>query len=676
MFYNVQSFSFFLMSDLKDKKAVLWYPKNDVDSYWSFKTTMDLYFPKTKFGTTPVLMPPIGLMGLFNYLKDYYADIVLIDRNVDPRPMSVLLKDADHVYLSGMIAQSNNAFNDSVMIKSLGKVLISGGPLVDKDSKVAQISDFAVENEAEKVMDVLLEDLSKEKLKKFYKGVAASPEEFFIPDFSSVNLDNYFNVGVQWSRGCPKLCEFCDIVSRFGNVPRLTPIKHIEKVLKQLFSLDQRKAMFVVDDNFIGNPKKTIETLDKIYNIESEIGYRRPKFTELSVDLANDTYKYNELAFKLRKNNFFSFFIGIETDNVDALKETKKFQNFKNGTVNEKLIDINKKTGASIMSGMIRGFDADKKGTIDDAINFVNKTTSPMTMYGLLIALPHTQLESRLKLQGRLKKSSSGNNTEGTMNFIPMNFSVKEAEKDYVKLLNGIYEDNNYFNRVLNELELIEPAENSSTLGLIERLSVVSKILTKENSISIWKGLFKADKIIRKRHSFGSEKYVGLITEYFTHAARFAHFKRETKEITNLFSKKFDLDSYESWQKYSLNDITSSNVKEVDFLKGQNSLYDEIKFKLFNGFEFVGSRIDGLTQMIEPFLKESFLGLDKSVCDSVEALSKIHKKAYLNVAKKHNKLMSNINLEELNSYIDALKYSDSDYRKNLINLHRFYNSTV
>ena len=219
-------------------KAVLVYPGFDTqDTFWSYARSLSMYSPPGEFGLPKRLLPPLGLMGLYNHLKPHYDEIVLIDQNVDPRPLESRISDVDHVYIGGMLTQENEFLKDAEIVKNAGKVLIAGGSIVARDSPLMEIADHLVENESEMVIDDLLLGLKQGNARKFFQGAFAPSELFFKPDFSSINLDNYVHMPLQISRGCPEACEFCDAPARFGKSYRVTPWQDTRASFQQLTDL-------------------------------------------------------------------------------------------------------------------------------------------------------------------------------------------------------------------------------------------------------------------------------------------------------------------------------------------------------------------------------------------------------------------------------------------------------
>ena len=574
------------MVDKIARKAVLLYPRFYGDTFWSFHRSFARYVPRGEFGLPKRTLPPLGLMGLYRHLKPYYEEVVLIDRNIDPRPLDEHIKDADHVYIGGMLAQEQGFLEDARAVKKANKVLIAGGTIVDEHSPLMEIADHLVENEAEMVIDALLKGLADGTAEKFYRGTLSPPDRFFRPDFSSINMNNYAGMAIQISRGCPGNCEFCDIITRFGRTPRVAPWEHTESSLREMYKLGWKSQIFIVDDNFIGNPKRTIEVLKNIYQLEGKLGYHFPKYTELTMSLSDELPLMKELREWLRKTNFTMQFIGVETNNPASLKETGKHQNLRgNRSIAEKLSFISEETGASIMMGIIHGFDSDNTASVDSLIDFINSTHSPVVMVGLLTALPNTALWNRLKKEGRLMEKSSGNNSDGTINFTPYNFSAKQAEQDYVKIMKGIYNREAYFKRVVKELSVIDPIFPENAMPAKEAVYSAFRILTQKNAATFWRHLPWAHRIAKERFGFNTPKYRYLIGRYLAHCAKFTHFD----EQTSFLEKQIHSRTYQPWELYSWKELQESQITSIDVLEPVEnppspSIQDKIRMRLANGY--------------------------------------------------------------------------------------------
>lgn len=549
---------------MKEKKAftaLLIYPPFDtVDTFWSYHHSLKLYAPLGEFGFPKRLLPPLGLMGLFAYLKPYYQHIQLVDKNVDPRPIRQFIQQADHVYMGGMLAQEKALINYAEQVKQTGKTLIVGGTAVTQNSPLVNIADFLVENEAEGVIDDLLNNLFNQGEKKYFKGTAATTQQYFQPDYASINLDNYVHMAVQISRGCPEQCEFCDIPMRFGKAFRVTPWKQTELAFKQLKELGWKGQVFIVDDNFIGHPKRTLQILKNLYQIGESIGYHHPKYTEMTLRIADESPIMHELRLWLRKAHFINGFYGVETPNEASLLETRKKQNLRGETsLQEKLAFISKQTGSGTMMGMIYGFDHDTHATVTQFIDFVNSSSSPVVMAGLLNALPCTPLLERIKKQGRYVQSTSGNNSDGVINFIPNHFSIQEAEQNYLSILQAIYHPDAYFVRVMRHLNLIDPnLQSQYRAERTNQINYLLKILTHKNALIFWRYLPQAIKIAKTRCGKNSSGFKAILAEFFSLCGQYTHYVHQV----NVQRERIINRNYADWQKVSWQQLKMESTEK------------------------------------------------------------------------------------------------------------------
>ncbi len=543
-------------------KAVLIYPEFDTqDTFWSYATSLKMYAQTGEFGLPKRLLPPLGLMGLYNHLKPYYQELSLVDKNIDPRPLRELIGDADHVFMGGMLAQEQSLLKHAIEVKKIGKILIVGGTAVTPQSPIMTIADHLVENEAEGVIDDLLKGLRKGEAKKYYKGSFVLPEQFFQPDYTSINMQNYVHMAVQISRGCPESCDFCDIPSRFGKAYRVTPFEKTTESFRQMKALGWTGQVFVVDDNFIAHPRKALDVLKNLYKIGESIGYHHPKYTELTLRLADESPIMAELRHWFHKTNFINGFYGVETPNKASLLETKKRQNLRGErSLVEKLRFISEQTGAGVMMGMIYGFDHDTNESVQEFIDFVNATHAPIVMAGLLNALPYTGLMARMEREGRTIQASSGNNSDGVINFIPFNFSVQQAEQNYLRILQGIYHPKAYFDRVMRHLELIDPDLQSNYRAGNKKLSHLVKILSRKHALTYWQYLPKALAIAKRRCGFNTLGYVAILAEFFSLCGQYTHFTGQVHAQRKQINER----NYASGQRSSWRELQSLALDQVE----------------------------------------------------------------------------------------------------------------
>ncbi len=657
------------MTEFIAAKAVLIYPEFDTqDTFWSYAGSLEFYESRNRFGLPKRLLPPLGLLGLYKYLKPFYRDIQLFDKNVDPRPLQELIADADHVYMGGMSAQQESLFRDAEVAKRAGKTLIVGGTAVSPDSPLVNVADHLIENEAEMVIDDLLQGLADGSAKAYYRGGAAPPERFFQPDFSAIDLRDYAHMALQISRGCPEACEFCDIPSRFGKNYRVTPWEKSAESFRQLTELGWRGPVFIVDDNFIGNPRKTLEALKQLYRIGEELGIHHPKYTELTLRFADDTAIMNEVRKWFRRCNFTQSFYGVETPNKASLRETDKQQNLRGdkGLV-EKLAYISEQTGSGVMMGMIYGFDHDTDETADEFIEFVNATHAPVVMAGLLNALSQTGLMRRLKKEGRFIQFSSGNNSDGVINFIPMHFSIRQAERNYIRILQAIYRPEAYFKRVMRHLQLFDPSLKSEFRTVSEQLSAVFKILTRQNALIYWRYLRDALTVAGARFGFGWAGYKGVLAEYLALCAQYTHFIGQTYALQRQVGDR----QYQSWQQFSWRQLLDAEINTVEVLEAHpvSSLLDTVRVQLELDYTVSGSRLQIMDYFSEQCVRNSMKKIIESQPTELRFLE-IQIEAYREVCRRRPEILASNDWQEWENDLTTILAQNPDFERQMRQRYR------
>jgi len=247
---------------------------------------------------------------------------------------------------------------------------------------------------------------------------------------------------VQYSRGCPFDCEFCDIVVMNGRVPRMKSPEQMVREFQALYDAGWRGRVFVVDDNFIGNKFHVMKMMEALVVWQKKHRYPFSFLTQVSVDLAAN----QDLMDAMRAANFYQVFVGIETPNAEGLEECGKKQNVKSD-LTEAIKTINA-NGMQVMGGFIVGFDSDTDSIFDTQINFIQKTGIVVAMVGMLGALPGTRLWDRLKKDNRIKNDSSGDNLDGDSNIIPLHLGEDTLKAGYKKILKEIYSKKSYYKRI------------------------------------------------------------------------------------------------------------------------------------------------------------------------------------------------------------------------------------
>jgi radical SAM superfamily enzyme YgiQ (UPF0313 family) len=415
---------------------LLVYPEIPKNTYWSFEYALPFIGKKCS-------MPPLSLITVAAFFPDT-CRLKLVDMNIEPLKEEDI-KWADAVFVSAMIVQKKSLKTVIKTCNRLEKPVIAGGPYpTTSHGEIAGVDHFLL-GEVEESFLPFFEDLKKGTAKKIYP--APSPPSLSnttIPRFDLLKLDAYASMSIQYSRGCPFHCEFCDIWMIYGNRSRVKSAENMIKEIDTLYRLGWRHSIFIVDDNFIGNKqrvKKELLPALKEWQKDHDFVYRF--FTEASINLADD----DELIDAMRDTGFNEVFIGIETPSRKALRETGKIQNLKMDML-QAVRKIQGK-GLEVMGGFVVGFDSDKEDIFDRQIAFIQQAGIPQAMIGILTALPATKLYHRLEKQGRILDVADGNNTHNMdTNFITQ-MDREKLKNGYGKVLETLYDNNmkNYFTR-------------------------------------------------------------------------------------------------------------------------------------------------------------------------------------------------------------------------------------
>jgi len=419
-------------------KILLIYPKYP-ETFWSFKSTLRIIGKKAAF-------PPLGLLTVAAMLPGSWKKKV-IDMNVN-KLRDKDIEWADVVMISAMIIQKESVEEVVGQVRKYGKKIVAGGPLFTTGVGKIEGIDHFVLGETEEMMTTFLDDLKRNKLKRKYVAENFPDiKKTVVPKWDLIDLKKYNSMSVQYSRGCPFNCEFCDIVRLNGHIPRLKTKKQILNELEVLYKKKWRDGVFFVDDNFIGNKEKLKEEiLPAVIEWQKKKNYPFVFNTQASVNLADD----DNLMRLMVEAGFVSVFIGVETPDTESLKECGKYQNN-----NRDLLGSIKKmqnAGLEVQAGFIVGFDSDTSTIFKRQIEFIQKSGIVSAMVGLLTVLPATRLYKRLKESGRLIKETLGNNTLLELNFVPK-MNKKMLLDGYKKILTTVYSPKEYYKRVLTFLK-------------------------------------------------------------------------------------------------------------------------------------------------------------------------------------------------------------------------------
>ena len=433
-------------------KALLIYPEFP-DTFWSFRYALRFIHRKAS-------SPPLGLLTIAAMLPEDWEKR-LVDMNVESLDDKDV-KWADLVFVSAMSVQKVSVREVIMRCRAAGVKIVAGGPLFTTEYEAFGNVNHLVLGEAEITLPRFLEDFRNGVARRCYTTDQwAHIQKTPIPLWGLINMKHYASINIQYSRGCPFNCEFCDITMLCGHAPRTKDKDQIIRELESVYASGFRGQVFFVDDNFIGNKKKLKEEV--LPAITEWMEMRRHPFsfnTQVSIELSD----YKDLMEKMVRAGFDVVFIGIETPHEQGLAECGKFQN-KNRDLLASVRNI-QKSGLEVQGGFIVGFDNDPITIFDAQIRFIQKSGVVTAMVGILIALPRTQLYERLKKEQRLLKETSGNNTDFSTNFIPrMDYDLLIS--GYKKVLSTLYSPGHYYERVRTFLrEYIPPQKKLFHLRL------------------------------------------------------------------------------------------------------------------------------------------------------------------------------------------------------------------
>jgi radical SAM superfamily enzyme YgiQ (UPF0313 family) len=452
------------------------------DTYWSFRHALPFEGKRCAF-------PPLGLLTVSALLPAKW-ERRLIDLNVE----SLKTADidwADMVFVTAMLVQKDSLRQVVTRCKARGKRVVVGGPYVTTTIEDLPDADHVFVGEAETTLPLFIKELAEGVAKRRYEAVERPPLSATpLPHFHLANLKLYSAMCVQYSRGCPFSCEFCDIIEIYGRVPRTKSNQQMLAEFDALRDLNWRGTVFIVDDNFIGNKKNVRQLLPDLAAWQKRNGYPFSLLTESSVNLADD----EPLLENMREAGFRRVFLGIETPVKESLKEAQKSQNRGN------LLDAVKSIqsyGMEVMAGFIVGFDNDPEDIFERQIDFIRKSAIPLAMVGLLNALPGTQLWDRLQREGRLLGEASGNNTVCTLNF-KTRMDPTVLIRGYQTIMQTIYSPREYYQRALESMkrtdqQVVEPQRYNLISSLASLLRVLVKLGLLDNKrTEFWRFLSQA----------------------------------------------------------------------------------------------------------------------------------------------------------------------------------------
>lgn len=486
------------------------YPKYP-DTFWGFRHALKFVGKKAPF-------PPLGLLTVAAMLPVTWEKR-LIDLNVgrlDDRDIS----RADYVFISAMAIQRGSVKEILARCRRLGTKTVVGGPLFTTDPAGFDEADHLVLGEAEITLGPFLKDLERGLARHVYRAEGfAEIDDTPVPLWSLIDPRKYGAMNIQYSRGCPFDCEFCDITLLFGRKPRTKSSRRLVAELDALYQGGWRGGVFFVDDNFIGDKRKLKnETLPALIDWSERHNHPYDFYTEASVDLADD----EELMELMVRSGFEEVFVGIETPSDAGHIESGKVQN-KNRDLLASIRKI-QQAGLQVQAGFIVGFDSDTPTIFGQQISFIQQSGIVTAMVGMLTALRGTKLHKRLQQEGRLLGDTSGNNTSSALNFIPT-MKAETLINGYRTILTTIYAPRQYYQRVTTFLSGYRPQSRgpfhlkSGYIGALFKSMLFLGVIGKER-FYFWK-LFVWSLVRRPR----------LFSLAITFAIYGYHFRKVTEKI-------------------------------------------------------------------------------------------------------------------------------------------------
>jgi radical SAM superfamily enzyme YgiQ (UPF0313 family) len=480
--------------------ALLIYPEWP-DTYWSFKHVLPFQGKRAAYA-------PLSLLTVAALLPKHWRTR-LVDMNVQSLSEADL-KWADVALLSGMLVHKADLIALLKRCRARGLRTVIGGPITTSLDTLIPLADHIVAGEAEDLIAELAQDLEHGRAKPLYRASELpSLQRTPPPDLSLINPRHYSSMAIQYSRGCPFNCEFCDIIEVYGRRPRTKTVAQVMTELDVLYDRNWRGSVFFVDDNFIGNKKNVKELLPAVADWNIRRGRPFSFFTEASINLADDT----ELLCSMQEAGFHRVFVGIETPDEASLKEAQKLQNTRRSLLDS--VRRLQQYGLEVMAGFIVGFDNDTEAIFDRQVKFINEAAIPLAMVGLLQALPGTQLYRRLFKEGRIVGEANGDNTGGGINFRP-NMDLNRLLEGYRSVMKRIYDRDSYYERVRTFLDHYQPGTRvrrtvSDYFAFLQSM-VRQGVLDSERS-SYWK--FLLDAATKYRHAFGTAVTLAIMGHHF-----------------------------------------------------------------------------------------------------------------------------------------------------------------
>jgi radical SAM superfamily enzyme YgiQ (UPF0313 family) len=494
------------------------YPRFNADSFWKFTEACELVNARYPAA-------PLGLITVAALLPRHWQ-VRLINRNTEElRPSDIAW--ADMVMTGGMLNQQPDTLEIIRLAHERGKPVVVGGPDATSSPHIYRAADFQVLGEAEGIIDEFVrcwEGGARSGVftaPKFQIDVTKSP----LPRFDLLKFDQYLYIGVQYSRGCPFTCEFCDIIELYGRVPRTKTNAQILAELETLYRLGYRGHVDFVDDNLIGNKKALKAFLPELCAWQETHSYPFEFSTEASVNLADDA----ELLDMMRQANFFAIFVGVESPDPETLVAMRKKQNTRRDLVRS----IHKiyAAGMFVTAGFIVGFDSEKVSVADAMVDFIEDAAIPVCMVGLLYALPNTQLTRRLEKEGRLHPhhdvmppEAAGDQCTRGLNFDTLR-PLREVLLDYRRILEAVFDPAAYAGRIDRLVGMLDRSGRNRELpdGDVRRnlasIDTVQKVINRMPDVRdvFWRTFMNC-----ARNNPAALRYVVMLMAMYLHLGPFS----------------------------------------------------------------------------------------------------------------------------------------------------------
>lgn len=499
-------------------RVLMVYPRFNADSFWKFTEACELVNARYPAA-------PLGLITVAALLPRHW-EVRLVNRNTEELSVADIAW-ADMVMTGGMLNQQPDALEVVALAQAQGKPAVIGGPDATSSPHIYRAADFLVLGEAEGSIDKFIAAWDRGERSgtfiapKFQIDVTKSP----LPRFDLLKLNQYLYIGVQYSRGCPFTCEFCDIIELYGRVPRTKTTPQILAELEALYRLGYRGHVDFVDDNLIGNKKALKGFLPALRAWLEAHDYPFEFSTEASVNLADDA----ELLEMMRQANFFAVFVGIESPDPETLVAMRKKQNTRRDLVRS----IHKiyAAGMFVTAGFIVGFDSERVSVADAMAGFIEDAAIPVCMVGLLYALPNTQLTRRLEKEGRLHPhhdvmppAEAGDQCTRGLNFDTLR-PLRDVLLDYKRILEAVFDPAAYAGRLDRLVGMLDRSGRNRELpeGDVRRnlasIDTVQKIINRMPEVRdvFWKSFMNC-----ARNNPGALRYVVMLMAMYLHLGPFS----------------------------------------------------------------------------------------------------------------------------------------------------------